>query len=101
MQPCHRPIPGRARVLARPRALVPNSPRWAVACDAVDYSGRIVVVTGASSGLGRRLALDLAARGAVVVGIARHVDELAEAAAQLQAHTPASRTVVCDLRDTD
>jgi len=35
------------------------------------YDGRVAVVSGASSGLGRRLALDLAARGAVVTAVAR------------------------------
>src|ERR1700690_3400419 len=34
------------------------------------YDGRIAVLTGASSGIGRRLALDLAQRGGVVVGLA-------------------------------
>jgi NAD(P)-dependent dehydrogenase (short-subunit alcohol dehydrogenase family) len=43
----------------------------------MDYRGQVAVVTGASSGLGRRLALDLAAAGATVVGIARREDRLA------------------------
>src|SRR5947209_3175071 len=42
----------------------------------VDYRGKRAVVTGASSGLGRRLALDLAAAGASVVGVARREDRL-------------------------
>jgi gluconate 5-dehydrogenase len=42
----------------------------------VDFTGRVAVVTGASSGLGRRLALDLAAAGAHVVGVARREDRL-------------------------
>jgi short-subunit dehydrogenase len=44
----------------------------------VDYRGQVAVVTGASSGLGRRLALDLAARGADVVAVARREDRLKE-----------------------
>lgn len=35
------------------------------------YDGQVAVVTGASSGIGRRLAADLRARGATVVGVAR------------------------------
>jgi gluconate 5-dehydrogenase len=42
----------------------------------MDYRGQIAVVTGASSGLGRRLTLDLAAAGATVVGVARREDRL-------------------------
>jgi NAD(P)-dependent dehydrogenase (short-subunit alcohol dehydrogenase family) len=44
----------------------------------VDFRGQIAVVTGASSGLGRRLALDLERRGATVVAVARREDRLKE-----------------------
>jgi uncharacterized protein len=44
----------------------------------VDYLGQVAVVTGASSGLGRRLALDLAQRGATVIAVARREDRLRE-----------------------
>lgn len=64
------------------------------------YDGEVVVVTGASSGLGRRIALELAARGATVVGIARRQELLDELAGELRARTPSSRTVVCDVADT-
>jgi NAD(P)-dependent dehydrogenase (short-subunit alcohol dehydrogenase family) len=58
------------------------------------------VVTGASSGIGRRLALDLAERGATVVGVARREELLAEVEQLLQASTAASSTRVCDVADT-
>ena len=44
----------------------------------MDYRGQVAVVTGASSGLGRRLALDLTAAGADVVAVARREDKLRE-----------------------
>lgn len=44
----------------------------------MNYRGQVAVVTGASSGLGRRLALDLAASGANVVAVARREEKLRE-----------------------
>jgi NAD(P)-dependent dehydrogenase (short-subunit alcohol dehydrogenase family) len=44
----------------------------------MNYRDQVAVVTGASSGLGRRLAVDLAAQGARVVAVARREDRLLE-----------------------
>lgn len=44
----------------------------------MDFQGQVAVVSGASSGLGRRIANELARRGAVVTGVARRTDLLAE-----------------------
>jgi NAD(P)-dependent dehydrogenase (short-subunit alcohol dehydrogenase family) len=46
-----------------------------------DLSGEVALVTGASSGLGRRFALVLAAHGAKVIAAARRTERLAELAA--------------------
>ncbi|MEL6171075.1 MAG: SDR family oxidoreductase [Pseudomonadota bacterium] len=49
-----------------------------------DLSGRVACVTGASSGLGRRAALVLAAAGAKVVAVARRADALQELQAEIR-----------------
>jgi 3-oxoacyl-[acyl-carrier protein] reductase len=48
------------------------------AADLFNLAGRVAVVTGASSGLGHRMAQVLAANGAAVGLVARRVDRLAE-----------------------
>jgi short-subunit dehydrogenase len=63
------------------------------------YFDRVAVVTGASSGLGRQLALDLADRGAIVVALARRADRLAELQPQLTECSAGSSVRVCVLRD--
>jgi NAD(P)-dependent dehydrogenase (short-subunit alcohol dehydrogenase family) len=65
------------------------------------YDGQVAVVTGASSGIGRRLAVDLAGRGATVVGIARRQSLLLDVEEVLRASTPSSSTRVCDVGDVD
>jgi short-subunit dehydrogenase len=64
--------------------------------------GSIAVVTGASSGIGRALALELASRGAVVTLAARRRERLDEAAQEISARFGAALSptvVVCDVRD--
>ena len=56
---------------------------------------RVVLITGASSGIGRECALAFARRGDVVVGIARHASALQELAA---AH-PGIEVETCDVTD--
>lgn len=49
------------------------------------FGGKSVVVTGASSGMGRQIAYDFAKEGATVVAVARRQERLAELAAQVEA----------------
>jgi 2-hydroxycyclohexanecarboxyl-CoA dehydrogenase len=53
--------------------------------DESDLSGRVVIVTGASKGVGRGIALYLARRGARLVVVARRPDPLVELAGELDA----------------
>jgi NAD(P)-dependent dehydrogenase (short-subunit alcohol dehydrogenase family) len=65
------------------------------------YRDQVAVITGASSGLGAQLCLDLARAGAVVVGLARNVERLELLAVALRALSPRSGTLVCDVADAD
>ena len=65
------------------------------------YVGKVVVVTGASAGLGAQLCRDLARAGATVVGLARSTARLDALVSELQQHSPSSETITCDVGDTE
>ena len=65
-----------------------------------ELSGQTAVVTGSSSGIGRAIALELAAAGADVLVHARRSREAAEkVAAEVRATGRQSEVVLCDLAD--
>ena len=55
-----------------------------------DFTGKVALVTGGSRGLGREMALALAARGADVVITSRKADACASVAAEIEASGAAS-----------
>lgn len=67
--------------------------------DTSTYHGKVVVITGASSGFGRGTAIELARRGAYVVLAARGEEALSEAAAECQAVGQRSIAVPTDVSD--
>jgi len=63
----------------------------------VDYRDAVVIVTGASSGIGRVTATAFARRGSIVVAVARREPLLRELVRECQAISPASRYLAGDL----
>ena len=68
---------------------------------AVDLSGLVALVTGASSGLGRRFAALLAANGARVVATARRVDRLEELAEEIGTAGGSCLPLALDVTDAE
>jgi NAD(P)-dependent dehydrogenase (short-subunit alcohol dehydrogenase family) len=64
-----------------------------------DVHGRVVLVTGASRGIGRRVALRLARRGARLAVTARSAGDLAKLAAEVRAEGAECEPVLADLTD--
>jgi 3-oxoacyl-[acyl-carrier protein] reductase len=65
----------------------------------MDWSAQIAVVTGASRGIGRVLAHELAARGAAVAGCARDAAAVGRLAEELRALGARAVGLGCDVRE--
>ena len=67
----------------------------------VDLSGKVAVVTGGGSGVGRAVARALGTAGASVVVTGRTAATLEDARAELEGLGARALAVVCDVRDVD
>jgi 3-oxoacyl-[acyl-carrier protein] reductase len=66
----------------------------------VDLSGKTAIVTGASRGIGKEIALALAASGAKVACVARSADKLKETADAIAAAGGTAEVHPCDVTDS-
>jgi NAD(P)-dependent dehydrogenase (short-subunit alcohol dehydrogenase family) len=64
-------------------------------------NGRTVVITGASSGIGRAAAIKVAAAGGIPLMVARSTDKLEEAKAEIEGAGGTAYVYSCDLSDFD
>jgi short-subunit dehydrogenase len=65
----------------------------------MSFANRVAVITGASSGIGRALAIAIAARGARVGAIARRADRLDELVRDVRAAGGTIEPAPCDITD--
>lgn len=63
----------------------------------MDYRGKVVLITGASSGIGWVTAQAFARRGATIVGVARREDRLKQLLEECRPHAPESSVIQGDL----
>lgn len=67
----------------------------------VDLSGQVALVTGASRGIGRSIALALARNGAKIACVARNRDKLAEVVAAIVAVDGVAEAFECDVTNSE
>jgi len=67
----------------------------------MDHRGRVVIVTGASSGIGYEVARAFARRGSIVVAVARREERLARLLEEMTPHSPDSSSLAGDLAERE
>jgi short-subunit dehydrogenase len=67
----------------------------------MNFQDQVVLITGASSGIGRRLAIDLATKGATVIGCGRSRERLQQTEEEMRRISPRSAVMPCDVADRE
>ena len=67
----------------------------------VDLSGQVAIVTGASQGIGKACALDLARNGARVACLARNAEKLAATVSEIEAAGGQAAAFACSVTDRE
>ena len=67
----------------------------------MDFTDQVTLITGASSGIGKQIALDFAGRGAIVVGCGRSISRLKETLKEVRRTSPRSVMIGCDVGDAE
>lgn len=65
----------------------------------IDLNGRVAVITGASRGIGRAIAIELAGAGAKLVLASRDAAKLGETLSMVRAAGAEAESYLCDVRD--
>ena len=63
----------------------------------MNFTNQVILITGASSGIGRCLAIDFAKRGAVVIGCGRSQERLDRTLDEVRRASPSSTMIPCDV----
>jgi short-subunit dehydrogenase len=67
----------------------------------LDLKDKVCIVTGAASGIGKGLAVELARHGCTLILVDINEDKLAKTLDEVLAHAPASTAVACDISNVE
>ena len=67
----------------------------------MNFKDQVIMITGASNGIGRQLAIDLAAHGAIVAGCGRSIERLRDTLKEVRRTSPSSAMIGCDVSDAE
>ncbi len=65
----------------------------------MNFDNQVVLITGASGGIGRCLAVDFAKRGATIIGCGRSQERLEQTLSEVRRASPSSAMIHCDVSD--